>query len=109
MKKKLIILVLATSLISSAIPVMADSVSSATTTEISPRVSVGACAYCGYPNATFEGFSWGPWLATGKTRPHNGHTDIEKQQKKYATVYCPNCGTRDTSVVDYSDPKWFCN
>ena len=100
-KKVISAILLGTVLMTSAVPVLADS----NNTEIEPYAQLGQCPACGYKSAVLLGISYGPWLDR-IYQPHGNHDDIWRVRSMYVTTQCPNCGK--TVTDDVAQAGYYC-
>lgn len=100
-KKVVGAILLGTALVTSTVPVLADS----SNTEIVPYAQLGMCSACGYGSATVVSTSYGPWLDRIYQK-HGNHDDIWQARSMYVTTQCPNCGKRITDSA--SQMGYYC-
>lgn len=92
-KKFVAAILLGTAMLTSTVPVLADSGSP----EIVPYAQLGQCPGCGYGSASVVSISYTPWTATGAVK-HGKHADLVYTRNMIIVTQCPSCGQRITST-----------
>lgn len=91
-KKFVAAMLLGTAMLTSTVPVLADSGSP----EIVPYAQLGQCPGCGYGSASVLSITYGPWAITGAVN-HGDHADLVYTRTLTIVTQCPSCGQRITS------------
>ena len=91
-KKFVAAMLLGTAMLTSTVPVLADSGSP----EIVPYAQLGQCPGCGYGAASVLSITYGPWAVTGAV-VHGDHADLVYTRTMTIVTQCPSCGQRITS------------
>ncbi len=91
-KKVVAAMLLGTAMLTSTVPVLADSGSP----EIVPYAQLGTCPGCGYGSASVLSITYGPWAITGAVN-HGSHADLVYTRTMTIVTQCPSCGQRITS------------
>ena len=94
-KKFVAAMLLGTAMLTSTVPVLADSGSP----EIVPFAELGACPACGYSSAVVIDKYCGDWSYNVGSVWHNDHYDYYNTRALYIVTQCPECGQRITSSV----------